>query len=169
MSEGERALSAVSHNRPIAKIPLIGFGSAVEYFQANPSKTAWISLVSFVQFETFQRVVTQKIRKLALLSLRRRVSPKARVRSRDWAKVARILIFGKQLDAIAVRVPASTIPSGRVMLWKSAISLISTPSPVRQDLVLGEGRERDNAAAFDFKPQAPVRNQSISSLSADGA
>jgi hypothetical protein len=44
------------------------------------------------------------------------VSPKARVRSCDWAKVARILIFAKQLHALAVRVPASTIPSRRVML-----------------------------------------------------
>jgi hypothetical protein len=93
-----------------------GFGPAVEYFQANPSKTAWISSVLFVRFGTFQRVVTGKTKKLALLSLRRLVSPKARVRSRDWGKVARILIFAKQLHALAVRVPASTIPSGRVML-----------------------------------------------------
>jgi hypothetical protein len=35
-----------------------GFGPVVECFQADPSKTAWMPLVLFVRFETFQRVVT---------------------------------------------------------------------------------------------------------------
>jgi hypothetical protein len=60
-----------------------GFGSAVEYFQANPSKTAWISLVLFV-IRDFSTGCDEKNKKLALLSLRRLVSPKARVGSRDW-------------------------------------------------------------------------------------
>jgi hypothetical protein len=46
-----------------------GFGSA-KLFQANPSKGAWISLVLFVGMGTFQWVAPQKIRQLALLSLR---------------------------------------------------------------------------------------------------
>jgi hypothetical protein len=33
-------------------------GPAVQYFQADPSKTAWMPLVLFVRFVTFQRVVT---------------------------------------------------------------------------------------------------------------
>jgi hypothetical protein len=61
-----------------------GFGSAVEYFQADPNSLSFL---------------------FAAGGLPRRGSiPRL-------GKVALILIFAKQLHALAVRVPASTIPT----------------------------------------------------------
>jgi hypothetical protein len=92
-----------------------GFGSAVEYFQANPSKTAWISLVLFV-IRDFSTGCDEKNKKTRSPFS----SPPGVSKGAGWipglANVARILIFAKQLHALAVRVPASTIPYGRVML-----------------------------------------------------
>jgi hypothetical protein len=83
------------------------------------SKQNCLDILGFIRpIRDFSTGCDEKNKKLALLSLRRRASPKARVRSRDWAKVARNLIFAKRLHALAVRVPASTIPSGRVMLLR---------------------------------------------------
>jgi hypothetical protein len=59
------------------------------------------------------------------------MSPKARVQSLDWVKVAQILIFAKQVHALAVRVPASTIPSGRVTPQREPSTTVSdSKSPI---------------------------------------